>query len=912
MVQGRGSRHHLIVVADVEGFGDPRRTDPDLRAVRDGLDQVVRAAFAAAGLAWADCYHEACGDAVLVLAPADADKAAFVETALPALVVNLRIHNDTHPPAQRIRLRVALHAGEVGYDVHGVASGSLTRAFRLCSAPALKAVLASSPGVLAVIASDLLFSEVVRHVPAAAPATWRSIAVTVKEVATTGWITLPDHPYLPDPVVAEGNGGLPRNKPLSGVPRQLPASVRDFTGRTGHLAALDALVPDDCASGSGPPGRETRSVVITAVDGAGGIGKTTLALHWAHRVQDRFPDGTLHVNLRGYGPGDPASPADALNGFLRALGVAPRAIPADVDAQAALLRSLLAGKRVLLVLDNAHSAEQVRPLLPGTSGCMVVVTSRDSLTGLVVTDAAHRLTLDLLTPSEAHELVAGIIGPDRAAAETDATRELIRLCARLPLALRIAASRVAAHPHLAVIDVVAELTDDRTRLDILSEAADERSAIRAVFDWSYRRLTTEQARLFRRLGLHPGPDLSSPAAAALAELPVADVRPLLSALTAAHLIEPARGGRYRLHDLLRAYAADQAHQHDTCSDRDRALESLLTWYTHTARTADRLVHPHYVQIPAVFAGPAHPHPLAGFGEAWAWLTTERTNIHAALDQAANRQVDRFTIPLAHVMRFLLSAGGPQDWLDAIPLGVAAAHRSGTPTQEAILSLSKVGIAYSLDRNDKANVELDRAAALVEQIDDDYLELCVLNYRGLLAIQQQRFEDALQEFVVALPLTRGIDAGRFEAVIEGNLSSAFTGLAQYRCAIEHAERGLYLRRRVRDVVGESTALTHLARARRGLEDFRTAASLCRDAIAIGRRSPRERDGTIADPLDVLASCLHRLGDVGEAVGCWLEAAAIYDETGYLHKAAEVRGRLRQASIRGEHGDQAPASAVWQTF
>ncbi|WP_309235892.1 tetratricopeptide repeat protein [Amycolatopsis sp. SID8362] len=882
--------------------------------MRDGLDQIVRTAFAAAGLAWADCYHETSGDAVLALVPADTGKAAFVETVLPALVVNLRIHNDKHPPAQRIRLRVALHAGEVGYDVHGVTSGSLTRAFRLCSAPALKAALASSPGVLGVIASDWLFTEVIRHVPAAAPGTWRSIAVRVKEVDTTGWVTLPDHPYLPDPAAVDGgtSAGRLRGNPPARVPRQLPASVRDFTGRAEHLAALDALVPDDSASGGEPLGRETPSVVITAVDGAGGIGKTTLALHWAHRAQDRFPDGTLHVNLRGYGPGEPTGPSDALNGFLRALGVAPRAIPADADAQAALLRSLLAGKRVLLILDNAHSAEQVRPLLPGTSGCMVVVTSRESLTGLVVTDAAHRLTLDLLSPSEAHELVAGIIGAERAVAESDATRELIRLCGRLPLALRIAASRVAAHPHHAVVDVVAELADDRTRLDILSEAADERSAVRAVFDWSYRRLTTEQARLFRRLGLHPGPDLSAGAAAALAELPVVDVRPLLSALTAAHLIEPARGGRYRFHDLLRAYAADRAHRQDAGRVRDRAVESLLTWYTHTARAADRHVHPHYVQIPAVVGEPAQPHPLAGFDEAWGWLTAERANLHAALEHVADRRLDHFTIPLVHVMRFLLSAGGPQDWLDALPLGVAAAHRSGTPRQEAFLSLSKVGIAYSLNRDGQAGDELGRVAALVEQIGDSYLELCLLNYRGLLAIQQKRFEEAVQYLVAALPLTRGIDTGRFEAVVEGNLSSAFTGLAQYRRALEHGERGLDLRRRVRDVVGESTALTRLARARRGLEDFETAASLCREAIAIGRRSPRERDATIADPLDVLASCLHRLGDVRQAVDCWREAAAIYDETGYLHKAAEVRGRLRQTSKLGEHSDQAPANAVWQMF
>lgn len=196
--QERGSRHHLIVVADVEGFGDPRRTGPHQRAVRDGLYAMMTAAFAAAGLVWEDCYHEDRGDAVFVLVPAEADKAVFVEAALPALVTRLRVHNDTHPESQRIRLRVALHAGEVGYDTHGVTSASLTLAFRLNDAPPLKAALAASPGVLAVIASDWFFDDVVRHTPGAAPATWRPFVVTVKESDTTGWVTLPDHPYLPD------------------------------------------------------------------------------------------------------------------------------------------------------------------------------------------------------------------------------------------------------------------------------------------------------------------------------------------------------------------------------------------------------------------------------------------------------------------------------------------------------------------------------------------------------------------------------------------------------------------------------------------------------------------------------------------------------------------------------------------
>ncbi|MFJ8914620.1 ATP-binding protein [Amycolatopsis sp. NPDC102389] len=887
MIEGQGSRHHLIVVADVEGFGDRRRTGPHQHAVRKGLDEVMRAAFAGSGANWDKCYREDRGDAVFALVPGDADKARFVEATLPALVIRLRVHNETHPEAQRIRLRVALHAGEVGYDAHGVTSSSLTLTFRLCDALPLKTALAESPGMLAVIASDWLYDEVIRHTPGTAPSTWREIPVEVKEATTTGWITLPDHPYSIGPVPAPA--GRPRAGSGRVVPRQLPGAVRDFTGRAEHLAELDALVPPD----SDRYGERPLSVVIAAVDGAGGMGKTTLVLHWAHRVQDRFPDGTLHIDLRGYGSGTPVAPSEGLNGFLRALGVAARAIPADVDAQAALLRSLLADKRILLVLDNAHSAEQIRPLLPGTAGCMVVVTSRDSLNGLAVTEAAHRLTLGPLDRSEALDLVTGILGTERAAAEPDAVAELVRLCARLPLALRVAASRAAAHPHVTVAEVVTELADDRTRLDVLSEFGDERAAVRVVFDWSYRRLPPGQARLFRRLGLHPGPDFSLPVAAALADLPPADTRPLLAALADAHLIEAAAGGRYQFHDLLRAYAADQARHNDTDVDRDRALESMLTFYTHTARTADRYFAHLYTLMPPTAAEPDHPYPIADFDHAWAWFNAEHINILAALHHAAEHRLDHHTVPLARACRFLRSAGNPHEYVAANGAGISAAHRNGDRTQEAILLFSRAEMASGLGWWDQARADLDRAATLARQLDDTPLQVYAFNDRGLLLLRQGQFEEAVRWLELALPLSRGIDAGSWEAVVEGNLSTAHLNLDHGELALKHAERGLHLRRRAGDLGGEAMALTYLARAWRHLDELEKAIAMCREALAIGHSRPLNRHSTVAEPLDVLATCLHRVGHTGEAVTCWQEAAAVYDDTGFSHKAAELRRRLLDA-------------------
>ncbi|MBE1493211.1 tetratricopeptide (TPR) repeat protein [Amycolatopsis lexingtonensis] len=899
---GLGSRHHLIVVADIEGFGDQRRTGPHLQAVRIGLDAVMRAAFVAAGLQWDDCYREMRGDAVVALAPAEADKTAFLEMALPTLVMRLRVHNDTHPEAQRIRLRLALHAGEVGYDIHGVSSASLIRTFRLCDAPALKTALARSPGVLAVIASDVLFDDVIRHTPAAAPATWRPVPIAVKEVDTTGWLTLPDHPYPPDPPVRGVRPVVDHPFPSPGrvVPRQLPAAVRDFTGRAVHLTALDALIPtaldwNDSESRLERDRLDAQAVVITAVDGAGGIGKTTLALHWAHRIQDRFQDGTLHVNLRGYGPGAPVTPSDALSGFLRALGIAARAIPSELEDQSALLRSLLAGKRVLMVLDNARSPEQIRPLLPGSPGCMVVVTSRDSLTGLVITDAAHRLTLDLLDLPEALTLVTGILGDQRAAAEPDAVRELIRLCARLPLALRIAATRAAAHPHLSVADVVAELADDHTRLEILSETGDERAAVRAVFDWSYEQLPAEQARLFRRLGLHPGPDLTLPAAAAVAKRSPAETRPLLAALVSAHLIEPAAGGRYRFHDLLRAYAASQAHHHDTSGDRHQALESLLAWYTHTVCTADQYFFHLRTQMPAVVAEPSHPHSFSSHDEAWAWLTSERTNILAALQHAADRQLDHHTVPLAHACRFLASGAGDRK-IDCYTAGIAAAQRVGNRVQEAVLLLIRGEAETYSGRWEKSRIDFDRAVTLAEQLDDRGLLAKALHGHSNLLVQQGKFAEALRWLNRTLPLTREVGTTRMEALVNGALSTAHLGLGHLRLALKYAERNLRLRRQADDFDGEAWALTQLARIRQELGDLEQAVALCRDAIAIGRSIPLHRDETVAEPLVILAACLYDLGHTAEAIVSWQEAAAVYDETGYPYRGAEVRQRLQDVQVK----------------
>jgi DNA-binding SARP family transcriptional activator len=371
--------------------------------------------------------------------------------------------------------------------------------------------------------------------------------------------------------------------PQRAVPRELPPAVPGFTGRSAELQALTGLLN---RLGAQAPG----ALVISAIGGTAGVGKTALAVHWAHRVADRFPGGQLYVNLRGYDPGPPVPATDALAAFLRALGVPGPDIPPEEDERAARYRSLLAGRRMLVVLDNARSADQVRPLLPGTPACTVLVTSRDTLAGLVARDGAARLDLDLLPLPEAIALLRTLIGP-RADAEPEAAARLADQCCRLPLALRVAAELAASRPAASLAGLVSELADLSTRLDLLETGEDPRTQVRTVFSWSYRHLDAEAARTFRLTGLHPGPDLDPHAAAALTSTALPQARRALDTLARAHLISPAAPGRYAMHDLLRGYARELTATVDGGPEQHAALTRLFDHYLHTAATAMDILFP---------------------------------------------------------------------------------------------------------------------------------------------------------------------------------------------------------------------------------------------------------------------------------------------------------------------------------
>lgn len=361
-------------------------------------------------------------------------------------------------------------------------------------------------------------------------------------------------------------GGAPGGIPAGQVPRQLPAAIAHFVGRTGELMHLTGLL-EDAAGTAG-------TVMISAIGGTAGVGKTALAVYWAHQVADRFPDGQLYVNLRGFDPsGTPVTPAKAVRRFLGALGVTVTGIPADLDARADLYRSMLASRRMLIVLDNARDPAQVRPLLPGSPGCLVVVTSRNQLTSLVAAEGAWPLTLDVLTGAQAWELLARRLGTERIARQPQPLGELIRLCARLPLALSLAAACAATRPCLPLTALAAELKDEQRRLDVL-DAGDPAASLRAAFSSSYRSLSGPAARMFRLLGVHPGPDISAPAAASLAGIPLPQARDALRELAQGHLLAEHTPGRFAFHDLLRAYAAGQAQKCEGEAGRRAALHRI--------------------------------------------------------------------------------------------------------------------------------------------------------------------------------------------------------------------------------------------------------------------------------------------------------------------------------------------------
>ena len=645
------------------------------------------------------------------------------------------------------------------------------------------------------------------------------------------------------------------------VPRQLPAAVAGFTGRDAELAALTAMLDKAVAGGPG-------TVVISAIGGTAGVGKTALALHWAHQVADQFGDGQLYVNLRGFDPSaSPTAPAEAIRVFLDALGVPPEQIPPTPEAQAGLYRSLLADRRMLIVADNARDEQQVRPLLPASAGSLVLVTSRSQLPGLAAADEAQLISLDVLTHGEAVHMLTARLGAARVAAEPGVVDQIASLCACLPLALAVAVARAAGRPGFPLTALADELTDAAGRLDAL-DVGDPVASVRAVFSWSTRQLSGEAARMFRMLGIHPGPDTSVLAAASLVAAAEADARRQLREVARAHLIVEHIPGRYAFHDLLRAYAAEQAHAHESPAGRDAAVGRVLDHYLHTAAHAARFLDP--AKEPIALA-PPRPGAAAGqpadYPQALAWFEEEHQVLLAAVTLAAGAGFDSHAWQLPWAISPLLRFRGHwHDYAATQRTALAAATRLGDTAGQALSGRLLANACADLGDHDQALGHYISSLTLYQRLGDRLGQARIHLALSVLAERQGRYADALG----------------------------------------HAEQSLRQCRAIGDKLGEAGALNSVGWCHAILGDYQLARAFCKQALTLTAETGHHRsEGNIWDSLGYAE---HHLGNLAEAVACYERALRVFRELGAHFDQAEILIHLGDTHRSAR--DLAQARRAWQ--
>ncbi len=694
-----------------------------------------------------------------------------------------------------------------------------------------------------------------------------------------------DHPG-PDTGHSVGTG-----EPHRRAPQQVPRLGSELVGREEHLATLDAVA------------RETLQGIapgLCLVSGTAGIGKTALALHWAHRSESRFPDGQLYADLRGYDPaGVAVPPEEVLAGFLVALRVPRQEIPEGVEARSALLRSELRGRRVLLVLDNALDAEQVRPLLPGVAGCLVVVTSRSRLTSLVSGHGGVPITLDLLSRPEARRLLAARLGEQRTTAEPPAVEEIIARCSRLPLALAVVAAQAAIRPDFPLSAVATALRDEHGLLDTLG-GPDAAADLRSVFSWSVSQLGASAARLFRLLGLHAGPGVGAWAAAALSGVPLRRARADLAELSHAHLLVEQAPGWYVLHDLLRAYARELVDEREPGPERTAARDRLWDHYVRTACTADRLLYPY--RDPIQLDEPSEAsvtEPLAGYAEALTWFNRHHRVLAAIAEEMALEGSDRITWQLVWgVTSFLEWRGYGHDHDRLQSIALHAARRLGDPASLATTHLALGRGDVFRGRHAEAIAWVAKASALFATAENPVGQARAQICLGAVADRQGHHQEALDHVHRALALFREAGHAAGEATALNNIGWLSAQLGEYETALDFCQQSLAVRERLLDdPQGQATSWDSLGYTHHLLGDtaeaircYERALELCR---AVGDRAYE------ADILQHLGDSHHEQGEDEQARATYREALELFEELGYPG-AVQVRAKLAAFAPRAEVG------------
>jgi tetratricopeptide (TPR) repeat protein len=872
-----------IVGIDIERFARAEWTDPVRARLRGRLYRLVDDAIAHAEIAPSLTARNDIGDGLLVLVDAAISTARLLHPLATSLAGGLADDNQQVPRSERMRLRVVVHAGEALQDAHGHTGASLNHAARLLDAEATRAVLAGSPAAeMVLVVSDVVHEGVMRHAyQGIDPAGWQPVRIHTKETSTRAWVHLPGlsvQPHLPPVLVA------PRVGPASlPIPRELPRPPGDFTGRTKELATLHGLldggasdVPDG-GEGSMPPAGPGRPVVISAIDGMGGIGKSALAIQAANQLALRFPDGQLYVNLQGATPGlAPLEPLDALGRMLRSLGLDPNEIPAEVEEAAARFRSLAAERRLLVLLDNAASARQVRPLLPGSPDCLALITSRTRLTGL---EGVRILDLEVLDASHAIELLAKLAGPQRVAAEPEAAATIARVCGCLPLALRVAGAKLAGRPNWRLARLADRLGDERRRLVEL-HAAD--LDVRPSFGLSYQGQGDPERRMFRLLGLLSIEDFPVGLAAALLDTDPLTAEDLLERLVDAQLLEAAKEDaigqlRYRFHDLLRLFARERAEAEDQTSERYAAMGRALEWYLAGAEQANELLTPSSLR-----RGDRDAPMFSERRAALAWLEAERANLVAAAKQSAAQEPQAIAsiawrLSDALFIFFDLRKHWPS-WQAVCEAGVQAARRAGNRREEAG-ALNRLGVVNEdQGRLDAAIACYQQGLEIWRELGDRQGEAKVLNNLGIAYQDQGQLEEAIACYRQALAIFE--EAGERSRYRLGglltNLGETYRRQGRLDQAMACVEQGLAIEQEIGDAQAEGEALKTLGdiyqdrgRLDEAIASYERSLALCRE---VGNRY-------------LEGMSLWRLGSVVEATrgpeaarAYWMDAFAIFDSIG----------------------------------
>ena len=834
------------MIVDVENFGDPARTNAHQLAVREGMYEALRQSFAQAGIGWGACMAEDRGDGVLLLVPPEVPKSWLVSVVPARLAEVLAAHNAACDGPERIRLRMALHAGEVHRDTHGWAGVSLNRAFRLIDAPACRAALHDSSGVLALIISDWFYDEVVRHYPAAEPACFGQTHVVVKETEMTAWIRVLEagealsgeraglvapalaaldeqiQPSLP-PYTATFTGRdeeqdritIAATKAAVAFPagamaeatRTLPRDIASFTGREREFRQLAALAAKAADSGG--------AVSICAIGGMAGIGKTAFAVHAAHQLAGQFPDGQIFLSLHGHTPGQhPVDPAEALASLLLTAGVAAPHIPPGLDARSRLWRHYLAGKRILLLLDDAAGYEQVRALLPGTAGTLVMITSRRHMTAL---EDAHTVSLDTLPPAQSAELLIRLATRSDLRTSDAAVSEITHLCGYLPLAIGIMARQLHHHPSWSAAQLASDLGMAQNRLGFMHAG---NLSVDAVFDLTYQDLTADQRRMFSHLGLHPGTEIDAYIASALDDTSVDQARRLLEDIYDHHLLSEPAHGRYRFHDLIREHARTHGEAL-TAEERDTSMSRLLDYYLRTVVAASR----HYPRrVPANAPSldgipPACSPDLTAREDSVIWMIAERLNLYAAAMYAAGHNLPRHTVGIAAAMHGFLRTRGHCDQAVALhSVALSAARESANRHAEAG-ALADLGDAqYRSGAYSKATASFSLALELYCQVNDQLGQAGVCSTLGVIQQATGKFQEAAASHEQSLNIYRELRHSLGEATALNRQGWLLSARGDKKAAVECQEQALVIYRAAGDLLGEANALGSLGDVQLSVGDY----------------------------------------------------------------------------------------------